>query len=312
MIVGCFNLLFQSRMFFHVSYYFSDSNLPTDLSSYNQKSVFVVVPGIGNRKNLDGLSSSLSAIKQSLDKAQYDFDCIVYVWNKEILNVTRNRLKDLCRAKFNKGMWAQHLERTLPRKATYVAVLLDDVDASKVDIIHTLDLMEKSRFDGASPSYFDNFRAMRRRENCLSHRTDHLNIFLTIMTAKLWDCFQSLIDVKINNLGWGLDLLLSDFCNASLGVIDNATIFHQREKSSYNNRKAYIQLLNYVYNKTGLSNGGDYYKCVIEQRPATHFAECTLYKSGKSQFYNQSANEHFRRVCLDSSAAKMSQYKERV
>lgn len=271
-----------------------------ELNSY--KSVLVVVPGIGNMRNLENLFTSLSAIKDSLDKANYGFDCIVYVWKEEILNATSNRLKHLCRAKFNKGMWTHHMKRTPSTNASHVAVLIDDIDASKVDVFRTLDLMERSGFDGASPASYDrtSFDCMRRRDNCLSHRTDFVNFLFTIMKTWVWNCFQSHINVEMNDYGWGMDICFSDLCNASLGIIDNYTIFHPNDAtSSYDYKLADKQMRAYINSKTGHENIDYYTNCIIVNR-TSRFSACTLNKSGISRLYSRSENDDFRRACMKS------------
>lgn len=268
-----------------------------------RRSILVVVPGFGDMKRMNTLVKSVSAIRDSLQEAHYGFECIVNVWNKSIVLNATQHLEPICQVQYNPGLWTHHLKRTPPTTASHVAILMDDIDASRVNMFHTLDVMEKSDLDGISPSIDDQlYRCMLPRRGCLSHRTDFVNIFFLIMKRPLWDCFMSNIDVEQNSYGWGMDVVLSDLCNASLGVVDIYNLTHRGESSLYNRDEAREQMSHYLHAKIGVqlqakfSDYKWYYDCIAIHRPNV-FAHCTLYENGMMTFYSAKADQNFRKSC---------------
>lgn len=267
------------------------------------KSVLVVVPGLGDIERIETLQKSITAISKSLERDEYKFDCLVYVWNANILENVTEALQSHCQIHFNRGLWTHHMAKVPPTNASHVAILMDDVDASKVDMIETLVVMEQSGFGAASPAVDDpTYPFTSRRANCLSHRTDFVNVFFTIMSTPVWQCWQSNIDITINGHGWGMDMALSDLCNTTIGVIDDYEIVHTQEGStSYSISKAELEMNSWIQSRTGKEPSA-YWRCTsrIEGRP-TLFDECLMYQNGTKLQYDAEANEKFRSLCWDQS-----------
>jgi Protein of unknown function (DUF707) len=269
----------------------------------SSKSLLVVVPGLGYSERVETLQKSIAAISKSLEQENYGFDCLVYVWNAKILGNATESLKSYCRVRFNQGLWTHHMAKVPPTTASHVAILMDDIDATGVDMVDTLGTMEKSGFGAASPVVDDpDYPFTRRRANCLSHRTDFVNVFFTVMTTPVWQCWQSNIDIEFNKHGWGLDTTLSDLCNTTIGIIDAYEIVHmQVGATSYSRAKAKLEMWRWILSKTG-KEARPYLRCTsgIEGRPSL-FKECLLYKNGTRIRYDAEANAKLRSFCWGHS-----------
>jgi hypothetical protein len=247
--------------------------------------VLIVVPGLGDAQRIPNVERSLQKLHASTQKGGHGFGCRVFVWNADILAETRDRLALTgCDVQLSVGMWTHHMSR-VPSLAdtnyTHVAVLMDDVDVTGVELGDFLALMDWSGFGVASPAFDDPiYPSMRARYNCFFHRTDFINIFFAVFTRDAWVCWQdSLIDTDRNPLGWGMDATLHRVCNVSLGVLDAHLGVHKEKRTSYSQAEARRQMYEFIAGRVGAADPKKYLECAGQTRPAA-FEECQLYWDG--------------------------------
>jgi Protein of unknown function (DUF707) len=254
-------------------------------SSSRPYEVLFVVPGVGDANRIPNVERSLLALQSSLTKGGYKFGCHVYVWNEDILREARDRLSPLhCDVQLSEGMWTHHMSRVpalSPTNYTHVAVLLDDVDVTGIQLVDFLHLMDWSNFGVASPAFDDPiYESMHVRYNCFYHQTDFVNIFFAVFTSEVWTCWQDrMIDTARNPLGWGMDATLHRVCDATVGVIDAYVGVHRETRTSYSQTEARRQMYQFIASRAGTDNPKRYLECVGQERPAA-FEECQLYWDG--------------------------------
>ena len=196
-------------------------------------------------------------MSDSLTPAKYEFHCIVYIWNEHILaNVTK-----VLPGPVKQGLVDTIYGKGSSNNCNHVAILIDDINASEVDMVDTIDILEKSGFGATSPAADDSlYPSMTGHTNCHSDGTDFVNIFLTVMKALVWKCWQLNIDLELNAYGWGMDLTLSDICNTTLGIIDDYKIVHIGTSTTYKKGLAQSQMETWTLSKTGMESR-QYFSC---------------------------------------------------
>eukprot|EP01084_Bolivina_argentea_P287236 492826_1 len=272
----------------HKDYSYSTSVI--EINDNKQHELLVVVPGFGDITRLQTLKQSLNSIDTS-----YNFQCLIYVYNKTLLNQVKHEIS-YCDIQYNVGLWTHHMSKVqLFDTITHVAILMDDIDISSIDILNFLHIQNQSSFNVASASIADrHYPAMRTRDQCLSHQTNFTDILFTIFDRNAWLCWQKHINLDINHYGWGYDVTFNILCNVSIGIIDdNATAIHVGGPCegggactrSYNSDAASNQMLSWIqfafktFNGTILSRNeaDNYFKYVTLERSET-FPRCSLYR----------------------------------
>jgi hypothetical protein len=285
-----------------------------------RRKVLVVVPGLGEARRVNSTLTSLESLRRSvLDES--GFACLVYVYKLDILEEVKGRMEHLCEVVFNRGMWTSHMKRVPPltdlttvttatatagtaaaaappsavqspalgriaRGVTHVAVLMDDVDVADLDLPRFVALMDFAGFGVATPAFIDEqYAVMRKRCDCVYHRTDFINVLFTVFTRRVWRCWQARIDPVENSYGWGMDMAVAGLCNTTSGILDVFESYHprsSREGRLYSAEEANKQLASWIvkHTKVQLENVREYRECVSVHRPLAAFPRCELYWDG--------------------------------
>jgi hypothetical protein len=227
--------------------------------------VLVVVPGLGEAQRMNLTLRSLETLRQSVDDDENGFACLVYVYEVDILEEAKDRLQHLCEVVLNVGMWTAHMKsvppltnptdsaaespllspslRKLTNDVTHVAIMMDDMDVADLDLSRFVALMDFTGFGVASPAFpNDYYEVMRRRCECVYHRTDFVNVMFAVFTRRVWQCWQSLVDPVGNSYGWGMDIALAGLCNTTSGVLDVFDTYHRGSSRIYSTEEASKQM----------------------------------------------------------------------
>eukprot|EP01084_Bolivina_argentea_P287235 492825_1 len=246
----------------HKDYSYSTSVI--EINDNKQHELLVVVPGFGDITRLQTLKQSLNSIDTIKHEISY------------------------CDIQYNVGLWTHHMSKVqLFDTITHVAILMDDIDISSIDILNFLHIQNQSSFNVASASFpHHHYPAMHTRDQCLSHQTNFTDILFTIFDRNAWLCWQKHINLDINHYGWGYDVTFNILCNVSIGIIDdNATAIHTGSTRSYRGGVAWKQMLSWIqfafrtFNGTNLSRNEakNYFRYVSLERSKT-FPICSLYR----------------------------------
>jgi len=265
-------------------------------------SVLVVVPGIGDVSRLRILKASLLQLRKTSSA-----DCLVFVWNASAMEQVKEELQ-FCHVQYNSGMWTDHIKLVTSDhpsinfgRLTHVAILIDDIDVSKVHFTQFLNLMRISGYGMASASFSQwHYHVMHRRSVCTSHRSDYADILFSVFTIPTWLCWLSLL-TKDNRIGWGYDLVLSGKCNVTVGVIDEFEAFHDGQcehggdcTRSYNETLALSQLWKFIIDSTTATN---------EDEARTFLVEITANRP-KNYMLCDFWNPNFVKTLKESNAMK--------
>lgn len=237
----------------------------------------VVVPGLGDATRIPVLQKSLTGLLATTEQVS----CIVYVWNKTLVDEATDKLK-LCTVTYNEGLWTNHMLRandSVIGNATHVAVLIDDIDVSAVNVSSFLSTIHQAGYDVASASIPGwHYKAMHPRAECKSHRTDFADVLFLVYTRQAWRCWQQQIDLTVNEFGWGYDVTFAEKCNVTVGIIDEAIARHQVDCAnggdctrSYNGAAASRQQMDWFQHATELPREQlrQYWEYVVYKRPQT-------------------------------------------
>jgi hypothetical protein len=258
----------------------------------NNEKVLIVVPGFGDATRLLGLTASLVKL---MSNPSISSSCLVFVWNPELYLQASSALP-FCMVRLSVGLWTNHMlavDVVPPEASTFshVAVLIDDIDVTKVDLARFLEVMTESRFGMASASFPQwHYPVLHPRMQCSSHRSDFADILFSVFTLDAWKCWIGMIRAsRRNQFGWGFDCVFADKCNLSIGVIDEFEALHAGKcenggdcTRSYNESGAMMQLWEYIQEATAASNEEEarsYHSHVTSERP-TKFRICESWKRG--------------------------------
>ena len=167
-----------------------------------------------------------------------------------------------------------------------MAVLMDDVDVADLDLPRFVALMDFAGFGVATPAFVDEqYVVMRKRCDCVYHRTDFVNVLFTVFTTRVWRCWQARIDPAGNRYGWGMDMAVAGLCNTTSGILDVFDAHHPRSSKEgrlYSAEEANKQLAAWIvkHTKVQLENVREYRECVSVHRPLAAFPRCELYWDG--------------------------------
>lgn len=274
--------------------------------STRSRKVLVVVPGLGEARRVNLTLRSLETLRRSAmgdgdSKDGGTFACLVYVYDVEILDEAKGRMQHLCEVVLNVGMWTSHMKsvppvlnttgpaalspmlRLLTDGVTHVAIMMDDMDVADLDLARFVALMDFTGFGVASPAFPNEYyEVMRRRCECVYHRTDFVNIMFAVFTRRVWQCWQSLIDPTENSYGWGMDIALAGLCNTTSGVLDVFDTYHRGSSRIFSTDEASKQMVTWIVNRTNVQREKEkrYRDCVTIHRPKEVFPRCELYWDG--------------------------------
>jgi Protein of unknown function (DUF707) len=278
-------------------------------NSKRRRKVLVVVPGLGEAQRMNLTLRSLETLRQSTedDGDGNSFACLVYVYEVDLLEEAKDRMQHLCEVVLNVGMWTAHMKsvppltnpetdsaaelpwllspslRQLTNDVTHVAIMMDDMDVADLDLARFVALMDFTGFGVASPAFpNDYYEVMRRRCECVYHRTDFVNVMFAVFTRRVWQCWQSLIDPVANSFGWGMDIALAGLCNTTSGVLDVFDTYHRGSSRIYSTEEASKQMVSWIVKHTNIQRENEkrYRDCVTIHRPKAVFPRCELYWDG--------------------------------
>jgi len=339
-LLSCFSLVILLGQLFLIKLEFSfrnesKTNFFEGLSRFKlhsngvttpDSSVLVVVPGIGDMRRLTNLKSSLLQLRKTSST-----DCLVIVWNASAMEQIKEELQ-FCHVQYNSGMWTDHMKLVTSDHPkinfgllTHVAVLIDDIDVSKVHFTKFLNLMRIAGYGMASASFSQwHYHVMHRRSVCTSHRSDYADILFSVFTIPTWLCWLSLI-TEDNRIGWGYDLVLSGKCNVTVDVIDEFEAFHDGQcenggdcTRSYNETLALSQLWKFIIDSTTATNEDEAHTFLAEitaNRPKNYML-CdfwnpnfvTTLKESKAMKFHLADDSYFQTVSHRSGWGRVIQY----
>lgn len=298
-LLGFSNVLFSSSQVKHFSQsaYAISTTEDYYITTSKDYELLVVVPGLGDLERFSILNKSLLALQNSMDKTISDFRCLIYVYEQSIWQNATQAFQQ-CNLVYNKGLWTHHMKH-VPHESgtttvaaattgtltttTHVAILIDDVDVSSINMTDFLHTMTRAKYSMASASTrWSNHKVpMTRREECISHRSDFADILFAVFQLDAWLCWQNQIDLDINTMGWGYDVTFHQLCNASVGVIDTALfskLRHGRNGATYNWNSAAQQAhrwIEYVQNYTDEADAKKYFHYIAKEKVKL-FPRCDL------------------------------------
>lgn len=174
--------------------------------------------------------------------------------------------------------------------STHVILMMDDIDASRVQLPTMIHTMQNVGYAVASPSLPGwQTSSLLQRHHCLAHRSDHVDILFAVFTKPAWDCWQNMIHAGMqNHHGWGFDLTFSEYCNIPLGIIDHEMALHDPEECqsggdcterSYDSEVARAEMDQWIMDANvgvdTVEEADAYFKHVAFLRPTT-FDYCDL------------------------------------
>jgi len=315
-LVGFSNILFSSTQVRHLSQQLLSSYVTFSAEDdYNTTrkyyEVLVVVPGLGDMNRFSILNKSLLALENSMEKSKSGFRCLIYVYEQRIWQNASQAFQQ-CNLVYNEGLWTHHMKQVpnagetttttttaaaaaaaatmgTTTTTTHVALLLDDVDVSSINMTDFLHTMTQANYSMASASTrWSNHKVpMTQREECISHRSDFADILFAVFQLDAWLCWQNQIDLDINKMGWGYDVTFHQLCKASVGVIDTALfkkLRHGKNGATYNWNSAAQQMhrwIEYVQNYTDEEDAKKYFHHIAKEKVKL-FPRCDLNRTQQS------------------------------
>ena len=244
-------------------------NLPTPNStiqnaSVQNTSVLLVIPGHGGLKRWNLLQLSIRALRKSVKNSFQNFKCEIYSYNPTYTPQLKS--KKLCTIVENRGYWTHHMSKVNATGYSHIAVMMDDVNATRVNLPRAIRTMNRFGFDVASAGMEQwHYSHMNPHPSCLGHAVNFVDVLFTIFTAHMWDCWVRQIDLDVNPIGWGYDLTMRDLCHSKAGVLDKEIARHGHGKlpgdavfgaksRSYDTKAAVQQLRQWVGKVYGITN----------------------------------------------------------
>ncbi len=248
--------------------------------------VLIVVPGTGDLRRLPALKKSLNNLVRGQGSRHVTCGCHVFVWNESTVMKIREVL-DFCLVTYHAGYWTHHMRAiksnptVMGQNVTHVALLIDDIDASNVQLRRVVRIMRIAKYGMASAAFPQwHYSAMHQREECSSHRSDYADVLFSTFTISTWRCWSEMLhSFTENKYGWGYDVLLADRCNVRVGIIDEQVGWHEGAcindgdcARSYPEDVAMKQLWKFIQDTTPASNEAEareHHKIVTSERPFT-------------------------------------------
>ena len=205
----------------------------------------LIIPGHGDHRRGGILARSIASIRAQWHEPC--FSCHVFVYEKE-LHVAQS-IESACAVHRATGYWTDFMKLAGPQTSDHVALMMDDIDATKVDTVALVRARQKHDFDVVTPAVSPDWRwpVMTALDTCAIRRVDYIDMLLPVFRRSAFRCWQRAIDTSVNRLGWGYDVTLQHVCGASLGVMDSQRIIHtnswaQGSRVSYDTAEAKRQL----------------------------------------------------------------------
>lgn len=239
-----------------------------------ESSLLVIVPGHGSYTRWAIVNASLQSLRKSCNSSKVKFHCTIYAYNQTYTPHLQkiNSRENLCDIVESDGFWTHHMLKADVTDHTHIAVLMDDVNTTAVSIPRAIAVMNRYKFDAATVAIKDwhnRFMWPKQNPKCVAHEVNFADVLFMVFTANAWACWQSLIDVDSNDMGWGYDLVFKDRCNVRIGVLDKEIGTHELghgiKARSYDNKKASLQLLDYIKSIHNLTSRRDARNFVNDQ-----------------------------------------------
>ena len=226
-------------------------------SFVHNSSVLLVVPGHGDSKRWHMLQLSIRALRKSVQHSFVNFKCVIYSYNPAY--TPQLRTKKLCTIVENRGYWTHHMSKVNATGYSHIVVMMDDVNAVRVNLPRAIRTMNRFGFDVASAGMEQCYYShMRFNSSCLGHAVNFVDVLFTVFTARMWDCWVRQIDLDVNPIGWGYDLTMRDLCHSKAGVLDKEIARHGHGKvhgdRTYDTDMAMQQIRQWVGKIYNISN----------------------------------------------------------
>jgi hypothetical protein len=208
-----------------------------------------VFPGFGgNKKWVDLIEKNLKSLNSTLGS----FDCVVYQY--KTAEFDRERLKP-CRIVDNHvdeghlwTFWMKNVSQSDLESHSHLALLLEDVDISGVDVENLLRIMAYHSATIVSPALDEPAKtqsglyhhpSMQPTNAEVGRIVRYIDPQFTVFTLEAYKCWQNMFDLAINPIGWGYGRLVNSVCDAKMAVLDCVGIgHHMGTKSSYDSSQA--------------------------------------------------------------------------
>jgi len=213
------------------------------------ESLMVLVPGLGERDRVYKVRSNLVWLRRQVMRVGIKVDCVIYVYKR--LNLSRSEFSP-CQLIHREGQFPKAIKR-LPQKrwVRHAWVLLFFADhmapALNVDLCTMIAAMTTYNLDVVSPSYdqsrppvivpgfgpHEKHGVMKRHAGePVGRLTNFVEWNLSLLTPRAFQCLQQIIQLNINQFGWGYDLLFPKACRSRywfnrtlrIGVLDIMTM----------------------------------------------------------------------------------------
>ena len=229
------------------------------------------IPGHGDAARAGVLRRSIEMLRRTLRPSGMCFDCRIFLYKK-----TSHPLPPGCTLVSQQGLWTNFILDVPVRDHKYVAILMDDVDASNVDLASFVRTLEAHSLDMAAAAVDSRWHwtvMMPSEDNCVVREVQYADTLFSVFKAKSFECWRGQIDLTVNPSGWGYDATFPSRCGASIGVLDHHRVTHTGKERTYDGRRAQGQLRTYLGNWLNGTEGADAYMQRVMSR-AHETARC--------------------------------------
>lgn len=207
----------------------------------------VVVPGFGKSERVELLRRNVAWLRGQ----GMDFDCFIFVYRSEADFPLDPTQFEPCRLIRHPGYWMDHM-LALPLSMSprrWVVHMMDSVEpAPNLNLTRLVDIMQANKLEHVSPTMLEDahYPVMRAQNGSgsVGRRVGFIELNFDVFSHRYFECMRGSI-YPDNKLGWGVDFVLPQLCNGSLGVLDHMW-FSKRFTGSYNSRRAYFDMRRYI------------------------------------------------------------------
>eukprot|EP00747_Dinoflagellata_sp_TGD_P032383 gnl/TRDRNA2_/TRDRNA2_135945_c0_seq1.p1 gnl/TRDRNA2_/TRDRNA2_135945_c0~~gnl/TRDRNA2_/TRDRNA2_135945_c0_seq1.p1 ORF type:complete len:360 (+),score=8.01 gnl/TRDRNA2_/TRDRNA2_135945_c0_seq1:94-1173(+) len=235
----------------------------------SQKVPLFVIPGYGgNPEHLSLLDKNLRHLESNLGK----FDCLLYQYKTAVYDDTRLKPCRIIRNHLDQGLlwteWMSEVPEIEIANHSHVAILLEDIDITQINVEKLLRIMRYYNMSVVSPSLDEpavkgwragvyQYRSMQPHPSKIGRAVKWIDVEFMVFNTGMYRCWQNLISTNMKNNPYGLstDTLLTSVCSAKMALIDCVGPGHHMTKGqpSYDGYRALRDgfLLWYKYKRLG-------------------------------------------------------------
>lgn len=223
-----------------------------DWRTSDNKVPLFVFPGFGGNSEWLGL---MQKNLESLDNQIGRFDCIVFQYKTSELDPQHVKPCRIMNNHVDEGhlwtFWMKQVSKQDVESHSHVALLIEDVDISQVHVEKQLRIMTFYNATISCPAFDEPNKIPGHYHHHIMEQYEAANVgrWVTyidpqfmIFTPEKYTCWQDMIDLDVNPIGWGYDRLVHSVCDASMVILDHIGIgHHMGSDSSYDTTNAQKQ-----------------------------------------------------------------------